>query len=74
MNPNYARIVNGSLFFAPATLVARNGTLIPHPKRLAYLQAGFKRFVDKPPHFRFGGRPVIIGFYETYDTITAVYK
>ena len=74
MNPHYARLENNVLVYAPKTLVAKSGALILNPKRLAYLQAGYKQIVDNPPAAPVGKTAALTRYEETYDTITFVYK
>ena len=47
MNPNYGKLVNGAIIYAPSSLRTPAG-LILNPKRLSYLQAGWK-FLDLQP-------------------------
>ena len=47
MNTNYGKLVNGAIIYAPSSLNTTAG-LILNPKRLSYLQAGWK-FLDLQP-------------------------
>lgn len=75
MNPNYGKLVNGAIVYAPSSLDTPSG-LIMNPKRLSYLQAGWKFLdlqppVDPPPE---GREYRITGYTETATDIQAVFK
>ena len=74
MNHNYAKLSGGKLQYAPSTLTTPNG-IIMNPKRLSYLQAGWK-FLDlqAPAEAPEGKEYVISGYTETSTDIRAVYK
>ena len=75
MNPNYGKLVNGAIIYAPSSLRTPAG-LILNPKRLSYLQAGWKFLglqppVDPPPE---GKEYTITGYTETDTDIQANFK
>ena len=75
MNPSYGKLVNGAIIHAPSSLDTPSG-LIMNPKRLSYLQAGWKFLdlqppVDPPPE---GREYRITGYTETATDIQAVFK
>ena len=75
MNTNYGKLVNGAIVYAPSSLETPSG-LIMNPKRLSYLQAGWKFLdlqppVDPPPE---GREYRITGYTETATDIQAVFK
>ena len=75
MNTNYGKLVNGAIVYAPSSLDTPSG-LIMNPKRLSYLQAGWKFLdlqppVDPPPE---GREYRITGYTETATDIQAVFK
>ena len=75
MNKNYARLTGGKLQYAPSTLITPQG-IIMNPKRLSYLQAGWKFLdlqppADPPPE---GKEYAISGYTETATDIRPVYK
>ena len=75
MNTNYGKLVNGAIVYAPSSLETPSG-LIMNPKRLSYLQAGWKFLdlqppVDPPPE---GREYCITGYTETATDIQAVFK
>ena len=75
MNKNYARLTGGKLQYAPSTLITPQG-IIMNPKRLSYLQAGWKLLdlqtpADPPPE---GKEYAISGYTETATDIRPVYK
>ena len=74
MNHNYAKLSGGKLQYAPSTLTTPNG-IIMNPKRLSYLQAGWK-FLDlqAPAEAPEGKEYVISGYTETATDIRAIYK
>ena len=74
MNLHYAKFVNGELSYAPSTITTKRGDLIVNPKRLSYLQAGYKTLVDNPPAAPRGKSAALTRYDETHDTITAIYK
>ena len=74
MNLHYAKFVNGQLTYAPSTLTTPRGDLIVNPKRLSYLQAGYKTLIDEPPAAPRGKSAALSRYEETADTITAIYK
>lgn len=74
MNLHYAKFVNGELTYAPSTITTKRGDLIVNPKRLSYLQAGYKQIIDNPPAVPAGKTAALTRYEETYDTITFVYK
>lgn len=74
MNKNYARLTGGKLQYAPSTLITPQG-IIMNPKRLSYLQAGWK-FLDlqTPAEAPEGKEYAISGYTETQTDIRPVYK
>ena len=75
MNPSYGKLVNGAIIHAPTSLNTPSG-LIMNPKRLSYLQAGWKFLdlqppADPPPE---GREYRITGYTETATDIQAVFK
>lgn len=74
MNLHYANFVNGQLIYAPSIIITKHGDTILNPKRLSYLQAGYKQLVDEPPAPPRGKSAALTRYDETSDTITAVYK
>ena len=75
MNTNYGKLVNGAIIYAPSSLNTPTG-LIMNPKRLSYLQAGWKFLdlqppADPPPE---GKEYVITGYTETDHDIQANFK
>ena len=75
MNTNYGKLVNGAIVYAPSSLETPSG-LIMNPKRLSYLQAGWKFLdlqppVDPPPE---GREYRITGYTETATDIQVVFK
>jgi len=74
MNLHYAKLVNGQLTYAPSSIVTSSGDLILNPKRLSYLQAGYKTVIDEPPVAPRGQAAALTRYEETSDTITAIYK
>ena len=76
MNYSYAKIVNGELAYAPDSVILPGGAVVVNPKRLSYLQAGYKPLAltppaDDPPS---GTEWTISRYVETADAITAIYK
>ena len=74
MNQNYGKLVNGAIIYAPSSLNTPAG-LIVNPKRLSYLQAGWKFLdlqppADPPPYKTYE----ITGYTETDHDIQANYK
>lgn len=74
MNLHYAKLVNSALVYAPSTLVTPRGDTILNPKRLSYLQAGYKTLIDELPAAPRDKYAALTRYDETSDTITAVYK
>ena len=74
MNHNYAKLSGGKMQYAPSTLITPQG-IIMNPKRLSYLQAGWK-FLDlqAPAEAPEGKEYVISGYTETSTDIRAIYK
>ena len=75
MNKSYAKLINGQLHYAPSVLDTPGG-IIMNPKRLAYLQAGWKFLdlqppADPPPE---GKEYAISGYTETATDIRPVFK
>ena len=74
MNKNYARLTGGKLQYAPSTLMTPQG-IIMNPKRLSYLQAGWKLLdLQTPAEAPEGKEYVISGYTETQTDIRPVYK
>ena len=75
MNQNYGKLVNGAIIYAPSSLNTPAG-LIVNPKRLSYLQAGWKSIDLTPPSDPApeGEEYAISGYTEDGETIHAVYK
>ena len=48
--------------------------MIVNPKRLSYLQAGYKQLIDERPEAPRGKAAALTRYDETAETITAVYK
>ena len=76
MNSSYAKIVNGELAYAPDSVILPGGAVVVNPKRLSFLQAGYKPLAltppaDDPPS---GMEWTISRYVETADAITAIYK
>ena len=76
MNYSYAKIANGELAYAPDSVILPGGAVVINPKRLSYLQAGYKPLAltppaDDPPS---GTEWTISRYVETADAITAIYK
>ena len=74
MNQNYGKLVNGAIIYAPSSLNTPAG-LIVNPKRLSYLQAGWKFLdlqppADPPPDKTYE----ITGYTETATDIRANFK
>ena len=75
MNTNYGKLVNGAIIYAPSSLNTPAG-LILNPKRLSYLQAGWKFLdlqppADPPPPDK---TYEITGYTETATDIRANFK
>ena len=75
MNKSYAKLINGQLHYAPSVLDTPGG-IIMNPKRLSYLQAGWKFLdlqppADPPPE---GKEYAISGYTETATDIRPVFK
>ena len=75
MNPSYGKLVNGAIIHAPTSLNTPSGVIM-NPKRLSYLQAGWKFLdlqppVDPPPE---GREYRITSYTETATDIQAVFK
>ena len=75
MNKSYAKLINGQLNYAPSVLETPGG-IIMNPKRLSYLQAGWKFLdlqppADPPPE---GKEYAISGYTETATDIRPVFK
>ena len=74
MNHNYARLMGGKLQYAPSTLITPQGSIM-NPKRLSYLQAGWKLLdLQTPAEAPEGKECVISGYTETQSDIRPVYK
>lgn len=74
MNKNYARLTGGKLQYAPSTLITPQG-IIMNPKRLSYLQAGWKLLdLQTPAEAPEGKEYVISGYTETQTDIRPVFK
>ena len=75
MNTNYGKLVNGAIVYAPSSLNTPSGVIM-NPKRLSYLQAGWKFLdlqppVDLPPE---GKEYRISGYTETATDIRPIFK
>ena len=71
MNTNYGKLVNGAIIYAPSSLNTPAG-LIVNPKRLSYLQAGWKFLDLQPPADPPPGKTYeITGYTETATDIRA---
>ena len=75
MNPSYGKLVNGAIIHAPTSLNTPSGVIM-NPKRLSYLQAGWKFLdlqppVDPPPE---GKEYRISGYTETATDIRPIFK
>ena len=75
MNPSYGKLVNGAIIHAPTSLNTPSGVIM-NPKRLSYLQAGWKFLdlqppVDPPPE---GKEYRISGYTETPTDIRPTFK
>ena len=75
MNQNYGKLVNGAIVYAPSSLNTPGGMIL-NPKRLSYLQAGWKFLdlqppADPPPE---GKEYTITGYTETDTDIRANFK
>ena len=75
MNPSYGKLVNGAIIHAPTSLNTPSGVIM-NPKRLSYLQAGWKFLdlqppVDPPPE---GKVYRISGYTETATDIRPIFK
>ena len=74
MNTNYGKLVNGAIVYAPSSLNTPSG-LIMNPKRLSYLQAGWKFLDLQPPADPPEGKEyALTGYTETATDIQAVFK
>lgn len=74
MNKSYAKLIGGRLHFAPSVLVTPGGVIM-NPKRLSYLQAGWKFLDLQPPADPPDGKEYVIrGYTETGNDIRAVFK
>ena len=75
MNHNYAKLSGGKLQYAPSTLTTPHG-IIMNPKRLSYLQAGWKFLDLQPPADPApeGKEYAISGYTETATDIRPVFK
>ena len=74
MNTSYGKLVNGAIVYAPSSLETPSG-LIMNPKRLSYLQAGWKFLDIQPPAEPPEGKEYVIsGYTETATDIQAVFK
>ena len=74
MNTSYGKLVNGAIVYAPSSLETPSG-LIMNPKRLSYLQAGWKFLDSQPPADPPEGKEYVIsGYTETATDIQAVFK
>lgn len=75
MNRNYGKLIGNALAYAPSTLDTPAGKIL-NPKRLSYLQAGWKLIVCEPPAEPLpdGEEYAISGYTETDAEIHAVYK
>jgi len=75
MNPSYGKLVNGAIIHAPTSLNTPSGVIM-NPKRLSYLQAGWKFLdlqppADPPPE---GKEYRISGYTETPTDIRPIFK
>ena len=74
MNPSYGKLVNGAIIHAPTSLNTPSGVIM-NPKRLSYLQAGWKFLDIQPPADPPEGKEYVIsGYTETVTDIQAVFK
>ena len=75
MNKSYAKLINGHLQYAPSVLDTPGG-IIMNPKRLSYLQAGWKFLDLQPPADPApeGKEYAISGYTETAADIRPVFK
>ena len=74
MNPSYGKLVNGAIIHAPTSLNTPSGVIM-NPKRLSYLQAGWKFLDIQPPADPPEGKEYVIsGYTETATDIQAVFK
>lgn len=74
MNPSYGKLVNGAIIHAPTSLNTPSGVIM-NPKRLSYLQAGWKFLDLQPPADPPEGKEYVIsGYTETATDIQAVFK
>ena len=75
MNKSYAKLINGHLQYAPSVLDTPGG-IIMNPKRLSYLQAGWKFLDLQPPADPApeGKEYAISGYTETATDIRPVFK
>ena len=75
MNKSYAKLINGQLNYAPSVLDTPGG-IIMNPKRLSYLQAGWKFLDLQPPADPApeGKEYAISGYTETATDIRPVFK
>ena len=74
MNTSYGKLVNGAVVYAPATLHTKCGVILS-PKRLSYLQAGWKRLDIQPPADPPEGKEyALTGYSETAGDIRAEWK
>ena len=74
MNTNYGKLVNGAIIYAPSSLNTPAG-LILNPKRLSYLQAGWKFLALQPPAAPPPNQPYeTTGYTETATDIRANFK
>ena len=74
MNTSYGKLVNGAVVYAPATLHTKCGVILS-PKRLSYLQAGWKHLDIQPPADPPEGKEYrISGYTETATDIRPIFK
>ena len=74
MNESYGKLVNGAIIHAPTTLDTPSGVIV-NPKRLSYLQAGWKHLDLKPPADPPEGKEyALTGYIETASDIRAEWK
>ena len=74
MNTSYGKLVNGAIIHAPTTLDTPSGVIV-NPKRLSYLQAGWKHLDLKPPADPPEGKEyALTGYSETAGDIHAEWK